>query len=132
MHLIVGIADVAASTLEQWESAHFEGNPPFQSKFSRKSESGTVRLIRTACKALSKHGNEQCGRWRQWSFFQTIGQPPGLLQNLLMKLNGFYSKHELQLRSSRDFTRTEGNRSLRTVHTFSVPKNRLCKQLVRR
>ena len=50
MH-IVGIADVAASTLVQWESPHFEENPPFQSKFSRKSESGMVRLIRTTCKA---------------------------------------------------------------------------------
>ena len=37
MHLIVGIADVASSTLVQCESAHFEGNPPAQSKFSRKS-----------------------------------------------------------------------------------------------
>ena len=54
MHLIVGIADIASSTLVQSESAHFEGNPPAQSKFSRKSESG---IIRTACKALSKHGN---------------------------------------------------------------------------
>ena len=60
MHLIVRIADVAASTLVQWESTHFEGNPPVQSMVSGKSESGIVRLIRTTCKALSKHGNEQC------------------------------------------------------------------------
>ena len=33
MHPIVGIADVASSTLVQWESVHFEGNPPAQSKF---------------------------------------------------------------------------------------------------
>lgn len=69
MHLIVGIADVAASTLVLWESSHFEGNPPFQSKFSRKSESGTVRLIRTACKALSKHGNEQCGVYQAFTSY---------------------------------------------------------------
>ena len=69
MHLIVGIADVAAATLVQWESSHFEGNPPFQSKFSRKSESGTVRLIRTACKALSKHGNEQCGVYQAFTSY---------------------------------------------------------------
>ena len=69
MHLIVEIADVAASTLVQWESSHFEGNPPFLSKFSRKSESGTVRLIRTACKALSKHGNEQCGVYQAFTSY---------------------------------------------------------------
>ena len=69
MHLIVGIADVAAATLVQWESAHFEQNPPVQSKFSCKSESGTVRLIRTACKALSKHCNEQCGVYQAFSSF---------------------------------------------------------------
>ena len=48
---------------------HYEGNPPFQSKFSRKSESGTVRLIRTVCKALSKHGNEQCGVYQAFTSY---------------------------------------------------------------
>ena len=69
MHLIVGIADVAASTLVQWESSHFEGNSPVRSKFACKSESGTVRLIRTACKVLSKHGNEQCGVYQAFTSY---------------------------------------------------------------
>ena len=49
----------------------------------------------------------QLYHWRQWSYFQTIGLPRGFLQNQLMKFKSFYSKHELQLQSSRDFTRTE-------------------------
>ena len=85
MHLIVGIADVAASILVQWESSHFEGNPPVQSKFSHKSESGTVRLIRTACKALSKHGNEQCGVYQAFTSYLSS---KGIKRNPLATFRG--------------------------------------------
>ena len=35
----------------------------------RKSESGTVRLVRTACKALSKLGSEQSGVYQSFTTF---------------------------------------------------------------
>lgn len=54
MHVIVGMADTAFSTLLQWESAHFDA-PPSGPVMVKKSEPGAIRLIRTACKALSKH-----------------------------------------------------------------------------
>ena len=60
MHVVVGMADCASSTLLQWESTHFDGNvPPNRHVLVRKSEPGAIRLIRTACKALSRHGSEQ-------------------------------------------------------------------------
>ena len=55
------MADTAASTLLQWETTHFSEDPVGHSTgvLVHKSESGTVRLVQTACKALSKHGSEQ-------------------------------------------------------------------------
>ena len=63
MHILVGMADTASSALLQWEYTHFQGTdqPAGPSVFVKKSESGIVRLVRTACKALSKHGSEQSG-----------------------------------------------------------------------
>ena len=63
MHLLVGMADTASSALLQWEYTHFQGTdrPAGPSVFVKKLESGIVRLVRTACKALSKHGSEQSG-----------------------------------------------------------------------
>ena len=59
MHVLVGMADTASATLYQWEATHFEGAPVQTCALQRKSESGIVRLIRTACEALSKHDSEQ-------------------------------------------------------------------------
>ena len=59
MHVLVGLADTASSTLMQWENAHFgpEAAVGAATIGYAKSESGTVRLIRTTCKAMGRHAN---------------------------------------------------------------------------
>jgi len=62
LHFLVGMADVASSTLLQWQLTHFEGNIGAATLFSgttTQSESGIVCLIRTACKAFCKHRSKQ-------------------------------------------------------------------------
>ena len=88
MHLIVGMADTASSTLIQWE----ESNSSIQDAVSkssailqRRSESGTVRLIRTVCKALSKHGSEQSGVYQQFTSFLKSN---GIARNPLATFRG--------------------------------------------
>ena len=49
MHFLVGLADTAAETLRHWEQD--EGN----------SEAGTLRLIRSTCKAVQKQCSQQAG-----------------------------------------------------------------------
>ena len=86
MHVIVGMADAASSTLMQWESAHFDaGVPSSGSVIVRKSEPGIVRLIRTASKALSKHGCEQSGVYQP---FTSILKSSGVCRNLLVTFRG--------------------------------------------
>ena len=74
LHLLVGMANTASSTLLQWEIAHFENSVSAATLFdsSKKSESGIIRLIRTACKALSKHGSEQTWSAPTIHFFSGI------------------------------------------------------------
>ena len=51
----------------------------------RKSESKTVRLIRTACKAFSKHGCEQNGVYQS---FTTYLLSNNIIKNLLVSFRG--------------------------------------------
>ena len=53
LHFLVALADISAETLRQWESLHSEDVSA--------GESGTIRLIRTACKAIQKQCSEQAG-----------------------------------------------------------------------
>ena len=87
MHVLVGMADTAASTLLEWETNHFEdsGKPAGPSVLANKSESGTVRLIRTACKALSKHGSEQSGVFQPFTSYLTTN---GVKRNPLASFRG--------------------------------------------
>ena len=76
MHVLVGMADTASSSLLEWETNYFEegGRPAGPSVLAKKSKLGTVRLIRTACKALSKHGSEQSGVYHPFmSYLATNG-----------------------------------------------------------
>ena len=68
LHMIVGMADTTASVLCQWESTTVTATAG-SGVIVRKSESGTVRLVRTACKALSKHGSEQSGVYQPFTTF---------------------------------------------------------------
>ena len=86
MHVIVGMADTASSTLHQWETSHF-GHCSGGSQLGpgpvlvRKSESGTVRLIRTVC----KHGSEQSGVYQP---FTNYLRSTGVLKNPLATFRG--------------------------------------------
>ena len=66
--MIVGMAGTAAFVLCHWEAATVTSTIG-SGVIVRKSESDTVRLVRTACKALSKHGSEQCGVYKSFTIF---------------------------------------------------------------
>jgi len=52
----------------------------------RKYESGTVRLTRTACNALSKHGSEQSGVYQTFTSFLSSHGVPKIHQLLLKEI----------------------------------------------
>ena len=54
LHFLVALADATAATLQNWESLHSDED-------DCSSGSGTVRLIRTACKAVQKQCSQQAG-----------------------------------------------------------------------
>ena len=86
------MADTAASTLLQWETTHFSEDPVGHGTgvLVRKSESGTVRLVRTTCKDLSKHGSEQSlYQPAFYSIFVYQPLPASLLQHICIP--AFYS-----------------------------------------
>ena len=64
LHYLVGLADQAEASLREWERAVFGevkvGATALPDSWER-NESGTVRLVRTVCKAFHKHGSEQAG-----------------------------------------------------------------------
>ena len=59
--MIVGLADTAAAVLLEWEKVCSETITHSPHVLAQKLESGTIRLIRPACKAFSKHGSENSG-----------------------------------------------------------------------
>ena len=67
LHLVVNLAEQCNAVLLEWEKATLgnvgQGAAALSGIFPRSSESGTLRLVRTACKALQKHGNEQSIVW---------------------------------------------------------------------
>ena len=71
MHVLVGMADTASGTLLLWENAHFESAIGAAAAVGgyTKSESGIVRLIRTTCKAMGRHGCEQSGVYQPFTTF---------------------------------------------------------------
>ena len=54
LHFLVALADIASVILEQWESL-------LSNEDGSSSESGTIRLIRTACKAVQRQCSQQAG-----------------------------------------------------------------------
>ena len=62
LHSLVHIAEVADKAIIEVESRNFDGKvPAYSSTFTKKTESGTTRLIRTACKAFSYQGDAKSG-----------------------------------------------------------------------
>eukprot|EP00117_Sycon_ciliatum_P047439 scpid58078/ scgid33882/ len=68
LHCIVLLAEQALEVLRIWEKAHFDTTAVGASSqgFENTGEAGSVRLIRTACKALEAHCNEQPGNHVQF------------------------------------------------------------------
>lgn len=87
LHLLVGMADTASSTLLEWELTHFKESVGAAALFGiiKKSESGIIRLIRTACKALCKHGSEQSGVYQPFTLFL---ESKGIKKNPLVSFQG--------------------------------------------
>ena len=86
MHVVVGMADTASSTLLQWENTHFGTSVPSTGPvLVQKSEPGIIRLIRTACKALSTHGSEQSGVYQPFTAFLKSN---GVCRNPLASFRG--------------------------------------------
>lgn len=54
LHFLVALADASSETLKQWENIH--SNDDLVS-----SESGTIRLVRTACKAVQPRCSQKAG-----------------------------------------------------------------------
>jgi hypothetical protein len=57
------MAETALSTLKEWELMYITDEASNPAVIKRDTEAGTVRLVRTACKAFQKHGSEQSGVW---------------------------------------------------------------------
>ena len=81
MHVLVGMADATSSTLIQWEHTHFDAPVGAAASVitASKSEAGTVRLVRTTCKAMCRHGSEQAGVYQPFTAFlrsNMIGKNP--------------------------------------------------------
>ena len=60
MHLIVSMAEHTAEALKLFENSHFEGKPAGSASVHGSwvsSDAGTLRLVRTACKAFEWRGD---------------------------------------------------------------------------
>ncbi len=70
MHVLVHIAESDNISIDLAEKSHYNNEVPIQNaSFKKSSESGTVRTIRTACKALSFGGDAKNGchkRFMDW------------------------------------------------------------------
>ena len=66
MHIVVNFATEADKVLKMYESNVAEGRNPHA---FGSNESGTVRLIRTACKALTAHGCDKAGVHSLWKSY---------------------------------------------------------------
>ena len=73
LHMLVSMAETIAESFKQFENIAMEGKRIDGSKHKWSSvfgsDSGTVRLVRTTCKALAKGADEKSGAYRQWSTY---------------------------------------------------------------
>ena len=79
MHLVVNMAETVSESLKLFEKAHMEDTQMSD------SESGTIRLMRTVCKAFERRGNEKSGYPLQ---FNTYLNKHGIEHNPLIHFHG--------------------------------------------
>ena len=85
MHVVVGLADTAAAVLLEWEKVCSDLIITSPHAMVNKSEPGTIRLIRTACKAFSRHGSEKSGVYQPFTAFLKLNKIP---RNTLASFRG--------------------------------------------
>ena len=78
MHIVVNMAEHASESLKLFENAASDSEP-------QEGEAGTIRLIRTACKAFEKRGDEKSGYPLQ---FTTYLKKQGVEANPLIHFRG--------------------------------------------
>ena len=62
LHALVHLAETASRSLVETEKGFFEDNPPIYDKsFTKTTEAGATRLIRTMCKAIAQGADEKSG-----------------------------------------------------------------------
>ena len=62
LHTLVHMADVSSKSLLEVEKGHFNEQVPIHNpSFKKAGQSGTVRLVLTACKAFAKRGDQKNG-----------------------------------------------------------------------
>jgi len=61
LHTLVHFAETASTALLESENVMLDDPPIIERSFKRPSEPGTARLIRTACKAMARGGDEKSG-----------------------------------------------------------------------
>ena len=83
LHFIVGLSDISNKVLQVWESLVHQGQkagaPGIPGGYSKPGESGTVRCIRTVCKAVQDRGCERAGKpveFRDFLHNQDINKVP--------------------------------------------------------
>ena len=70
LHVLVHTAEVATSCLLEAERGLFEGCAPiYDATFRKANEPGTLRLVRTVCKAFSCGGDEKSGAHGPFSLY---------------------------------------------------------------
>ena len=99
------MAETIAESFKQFENIALEGNrvgaanTPGVNVFG--TDSGTVRLVRTTCKALAKGADEKSGAYRQWNtYLRDAGVSKRYLQtfhgnrfNIIFLLGGWFSTY---------------------------------------
>ena len=80
MHLVVNMAETVSESLKLFEKDHNMEDTQLSD-----SESGTIRFMKTACKAFERRGNEKSGYPLQ---FNTYLNKHGIEQNSLIHFHG--------------------------------------------
>ena len=59
LHALVHMAEICSSVLVELENDLFDDAPILDKSFKKNSEPGSVRLVRTCCKAFARRGDEK-------------------------------------------------------------------------
>ena len=128
LHMLVPMAETIAESFKQFENIAMEGkrvgvaNATGVSVFG--TDSGTVRLARTTCKALATGADEKIGAYRQWNtYLRNAGVSKRYLQtfhgnrfNIVFLLGGCVFHLRSHIWNFLNFTIGQTNGLLKAVH----------------